>query len=134
MLIVYRPHDVGEAAAVVFPRLERHTHSDDFKRVCEEDARNACHAAREESPEMCFVFGAVDYDGSNLLVREKLDGGIRENAEDCGRVAAVESYSAFVSVYRTHRGENASPGAGISRELGVGGLEEDFDSVKRRDN
>lgn len=79
------------------------------------------------------MLGAVDNDGSDLLVRQKLDGGIREDTEDRSRMPAVESDDAFISVYRAHRGENASPGPGISRELWVGGLEEDFDSVKRRD-
>ena len=82
MLVVYRPDNVGEAISVVFSRLERQTHSNDFERVCEEDTRHACHTSGEESSERCFLLGAVDYDGANLLVGQKLDGSIREDTED----------------------------------------------------
>ena len=49
-------------------------------------------------------------------------------------MTAEETSHAVLSVDVSHSGDNAKPGAGIFRELGVRGLEEDFHAVERTDD
>lgn len=48
-------------------------------------------------------------------------------------MAAEEAAGAGGGVDGAHGGEDAGPGAGVFLELGVGGLEEDFDAVEGAD-
>ena len=49
-------------------------------------------------------------------------------------MTAEETSHAILSVDVSHGGYDAEPGAGIFGELGVRGLEEDFDTVERTDD
>ena len=75
-----------------------------------------------------------DEDGTDLLVCEKLDGGIGEDAEEGGGMATEETAEARLAVDVTHSCHHAEPGAGIFCKLRVGCLEEDFDAVEGADN
>lgn len=72
----------------------------------------------------------VDDDRADLLVGEEFDGRIGEDAQNGCGVAAEETARAFVFVNVFHGGYDAEPGAGISCELRIRGLEENFDSVE----
>jgi hypothetical protein len=48
-------------------------------------------------------------------------------------MSAEETACAIFAVDVCHGGYDAGPGAGVLLELGVGGLEEDFDAVERGD-
>ena len=115
-------------------RLEGEAHADQLERVRAEDAGDAGEAAGEEAPDGRLVVGTVDDDGADLLVGEELDGGVGEDAQNGGGVAAVEAQGALVAVNVAHHCVDAVPAAGVSAEFGGGGLEEDFDAVERRDD
>ena len=68
-----------------------------------------------------------------LLIRKELYRGVGKDTEDRSGVSTVQAYSAFVTVYGAHDVVNAGPGAGVAREVRVGGLEEDFDAVEGGD-
>ena len=78
--------------------------------------------------------GARNQRGAELLVGEEFDGGVREYAEERGRVAAEEPTRARLGIDVAHCGHDAEPRARVFGELRVGGLEEDFHPVKRADN
>lgn len=69
-----------------------------------------------------------------MFVGEEFDGGIGEDAEEGCGVAPEETAEAGLPVYVPHGGYDAEPGAGVFGELGVGGLEEDFDAVEGADD
>ncbi len=71
---------------------------------------------------------------AELLVREELDGGVGEDAEEGCRMAPEEATDAGLSIDVAHGGHDAEPGAGVFGELGVGGLKEDFDAVEGADD
>lgn len=47
-------------------------------------------------------------------------------------MAPEEPSAAFLEVYVFHRGSDSERGAGVFCELGIAGLEEDFDAIERR--
>ena len=74
-----------------------------------------------------------DNDGADLLIGEEFDSGVGENAEEGGAVATEEATEAVLGIDVSHSGYNAEPGAGVFGEVGVGGLEEDFDAIEGPD-
>jgi hypothetical protein len=74
-----------------------------------------------------FVFY---YATAYLLVGEKFDAGIGENAEECCRVTLEETTYSGADVDVADCRRETTPRAGVFRELGVAGLEEDFYAVE----
>ena len=122
----------GPAPGILL-RLERQPHPDDFERICDEDARHTRQTAGREAPPVRLVLWASDEERAHLLVGEELDGGVREDFEEGGRVAAEEAAGAVLGVDVPHGCHHAEPGAGVLGELGGGGLKEDFHPVEGRD-
>lgn len=76
----------------------------------------------------------VFYDAAaDLLVGEEFDPCVGEDAEEGGGVAFEETADARVDVDVPYGYGQPTPLAGVFREIGVGGLEEDFDAVKGAD-
>ena len=69
-----------------------------------------------------------------MLVGKEFDGGVGEDAEEGCGVAPEEAAHAGFTIDVAHRRYDAEPRTGVLGELGVGGLEEDFDSVERADD
>lgn len=69
-----------------------------------------------------------------MLVGEKLDSGIREDAEEGCRVAFEETADAGGSIDVPHRDGDAGPRAGVFCEVGVAGLKEDFYAIEGADH
>lgn len=112
--------------------LEREPHPDHFKGIREEDARDAGQTAREESPQRRLLLVGLDQHRPDLLVGDELDGGVREDAEQCGRVSAEETGDAFGPRDVPHGAGRTEPRSTVFGELGTRGLEQDLDSVKGR--
>lgn len=126
--------DAPQAAPPYLLRLEGQAHPHDFEWIGDEDAGHAREGAAEESPQARLVLLGRDEDGADLLVCEEFNGGVGEDAEEGGGMAAEETTDAGLPVDVTHGGHNAEPGAGVFGELGVRGLEEDFDAVEGTDD
>lgn len=73
-----------------------------------------------------------DNDGADLFVGQEFDTGVGEDPKQCRRVTSVQAHPALVSVDVLHGAHDAEPGTGVFGELRIAGLEEDFDSVERR--
>lgn len=69
---------------------------------------------------------------TDLFICNEFDGSVGEDSEECCGVATVETEDAGGAADFVDRGENAGPGAGVFDELGIGGLEEDLDTVEGR--
>lgn len=133
VFVVDSPDGRGEPGIAVVAGVIRHTDANDFQRVCEEHTRYSCQRSGQQSSYRCLLFRAMYNHGANLLVGEKFNSGVGENSEDCSGMSTVETHGAFVTVDGAHDVVDAGPGAGVAREVGVGGLEEDFDAVERGD-
>lgn len=126
--------DTRKRGAVISSRLKGQPHADDFERVGEEDRGDTREGAGEESPEGYFLSLIFYNHGAYLLVGEKLDGRVREDAQEGCGVASKETAEPVLLIDVAHGGYDAEPGAGVLGELGVGGLEEDFDAVEGADD
>ena len=133
--MVYRLADPLERrrAGLIF-RFECQPHTDDFQRISNENACDARGGPTEQPAERCFVRGGGDEDGAELLVGEEFDGGVGEDAEEGRGMASKEPAEARLPVDVPHGSYDAEPRAGVFGELGVGGLEEDFDAVEGADD
>ena len=69
-----------------------------------------------------------------MLVGEKFDAGVGEDAKEGCRMSAKEAPQALLAVYVTHGSDNAKPRTRIFGELRVRGLEEDLDAIKGADD
>lgn len=72
-----------------------------------------------------------DDDSAVLLVGEELDASVREDAQQRRRVTPEQTAETFTAANIAEGPREAEPVTGIFREMGVGGLEEDFDAVQR---
>lgn len=126
--------DTRKRGAVIASRLKSQPDTDDFEGVGEEDGGDTGEGAGEESPKrhfLCLVF----YDHrADLLIGEELYGRVGEDAQEGCRVASEEPAEPVLLVDVAHGGYDAEPGARVFGELGVGGLEEDFDAVEGADD
>ena len=75
--------------------------------------------------------GRRDHDGPDLLVGKEFDGSIGEDAKKSCRMPAKEAAYAVLAVDVAHSRHHAKPRASVFGELRIGGLEQDFDPVKR---
>jgi hypothetical protein len=70
------------------------------------------------------------YATAYLLVGEEFDAGVGKDAEECCRVALEETTYSGANVDVANCRRESAPRAGVFRELGVAGLEEDFYAVE----
>jgi hypothetical protein len=126
--------DTRKRGSVIASRLKSQPDTDDFEGVGEEDGGDTGEGTGEESPKrhfLCLVF----YDHrADLLVGEELYGRVGENAQEGCGVSSEEPAEPLLLVDVAHGGYDAEPGARVFGELGVGGLEEDFDAVEGADD
>jgi hypothetical protein len=73
-------------------------------------------------------------DGANLLIGKEFDGSVRKDSKQGCGMPAEESSCAVFAVDVFHRGDDPKPAAGVFCELGIRGLEEDFDAVEGGDH
>lgn len=129
-MIDLRANPPQSSATRVLFCLECQPHSDNFQRICDEDARHARQTPRGKPSEMGFLLRACDEERAHLLVSEELDGGVREDFKEGGRVPAEEAASAVLQVDVPHGCHHAEPAASVFGELRGGGLKEDFHAVE----
>lgn len=125
--------DAGEGGPGFVLGFECQTHPYHLEWVRQHHARDSGECAAEETAQRGFILLGRDEEGTELLVGEEFDGGVGENAEQGCGMPPEEPAHAVGLVDVPHCGHNAEPGAGVFRELRVGGLEQDFDPVKRTD-
>ena len=70
---------------------------------------------------------------ADLLVCDKLDGGVGEDAQQRGRVPAVQAGEPVCAPDVAHRAKHAGPAARVLGKLPVARLEQDLDAVERGD-
>lgn len=78
--------------------------------------------------------GGRNQHGAELLVGEKLDGGVGKYAQEGGRVAPEEAPHASLGVDVAHCGHDPEPGAGVFGELRIRRLEKNLHPVERADD
>lgn len=119
---------------LVEPCFERQTHADDLERICDKNGGNSRQRTAEQAPQWSFMSGAWYQRGAELLIGKEFDGGVREYAEERGRVTAEEPAHARLGIDVAHGGHDAKPRARVFGKLRIGGLEEDFHPVERADD
>lgn len=132
VLVVDLPADVGERGAGVLG-LEGEADADDLERVRDEDGRDAGEGARREPPHPRLpVPLAPDQHRAVLLVRDELDGRVRVDLEERGRVAPEQARRPVPHVDVRDRPPEPRPAARVLGELRVARLEQDLHPVEGR--
>lgn len=68
-----------------------------------------------------------------MLISYKLNGGVREDTQECCRMTTKQASHAILAVDVSHGSHDSKPRAGVLSELRAGGLKEDLDAIEGAD-